>query len=97
MRKFILQTTYSSAFALYHLATNPEAQEKLYAEASRLVRNENDRITAETLREAVYTKAVIKETFRLNPISVGIGRILQTDVVLGGYLVRKGVSSITLK
>lgn len=48
-------------------------------------------ITAETLRNAIYTKAVIKETFRLNPISVGIGRILQTDVVLSGYRVPKGV------
>lgn len=48
-------------------------------------------ITAETLKNATYTKAVIKETFRLNPISVGIGRILQTDVVLSGYRVPKEV------
>lgn len=48
-------------------------------------------ITAETLKNATYTKAVIKETLRLNPISVGIGRILQTDVILNGYRVPKGV------
>lgn len=44
------------------------------------------------LRRASYTKAVIKESLRLNPISVGVGRILQTDVVLNGYQVPKGVS-----
>jgi ecdysteroid 22-hydroxylase len=53
-------------------------------------------ITAETLKNATYTKAVIKETFRLNPISVGIGRILQTDVVLSGYGVPEGVIYFSL-
>lgn len=43
------------------------------------------------MRNALYTKAVIKETFRMNPISVGIGRILQTDVILSGYRVPRGV------
>ena len=54
--------------------------------------NKNDEITTEMLKKATYTKAVLKETFRLNPISVGIGRILQCDTVLSGYQVPKGVS-----
>jgi hypothetical protein len=37
-------------------------------------------------------KAVLKESLRLNPISVGIGRILAQDAVLSGYHVPKGVS-----
>lgn len=86
------QLTMSSIFALYHLAKNPETQNKLHEEASRLIVNENDPITADTLKQAVYTKAVIKETFRLNPVAIGVGRLLQVDVVLNGYLVRKGVS-----
>ena len=91
----LFQTTYSTSFALYHLARNPEAQEKLHAEASKLIENENCPITVETLKEATYTKAVIKETFRLNPISIGVGRILQVDLILNGYHVRKGVSCIS--
>lgn len=79
------------------MARNPKAQEKLHAEACKLLINENDLITADTLREATYTKAVIKETFRLNPISIGVGRILQEDIVLSGYQVRKGVSIFTEK
>ncbi|XP_058801359.1 cytochrome P450 302a1, mitochondrial [Phymastichus coffea] len=88
-------TTYSTSFALYHLARNSEAQEKLYAETSKLLVKEIDSITADTLREATYTKAVIKETFRMNPVSVGVGRILQEDVVLSGYQVRKGTNVVT--
>lgn len=89
---FILfQTTYSAVFALYHLARNTAVQEKLRSEAAALLTNPTSPITAETLRNAIYTKVVIKETLRLNPISVGIGRILQTDVVLSGYRVPKGV------
>lgn len=85
----------SSSFALYHLANNPHTQEKLHEEAARLIVNESDPITAETLKHAVYTKAVIKETFRLNPAAVGIGRLLQVDVVLNGYIVPKGVSTFS--
>lgn len=52
----------------------------------------NQPVTPDVLRNASYTKSVIKESLRLNPISVGIGRILQTDVILNGYQVPKGVS-----
>lgn len=79
------------SFALYHLARNASVQEKLRSEAAALLTDPMSPITAETLKNATYTKAVIKETLRLNPISVGIGRILQTDVILSGYRVPKGV------
>ncbi|XP_011263096.1 cytochrome P450 302a1, mitochondrial [Camponotus floridanus] len=88
-------TTYSTAFALYHLARNTDVQEKLRSEATALLINRTSPITAETLRNAIYTKAVIKETFRMNPISVGIGRILQTDVILSGYRVPRGTVVVT--
>jgi hypothetical protein len=41
-------------------------------------------------------KAVLKESFRLNPISVGIGRILAQDAIFSGYHVPKGVSMLIL-
>ena len=44
--------------------------------------------------EMPYTRAVLKETLRMNPISVGIGRILNRDMVLGGYHVPKNVSEL---
>ncbi|KAJ8669895.1 hypothetical protein QAD02_001154 [Eretmocerus hayati] len=87
-------TSYTSAFALHHLAKNPETQEKLHHEAVKLVPQDGE-VTAEILKEAVYTKAVIKETLRLNPVAVGIGRILQVDVALSGYRVPKGTNVVT--
>ncbi|XP_078044253.1 cytochrome P450 302a1, mitochondrial [Augochlora pura] len=88
-------TTYSTAFTFYHLAKNQDAQEKLRKEATQLLPDPNQPITADILRNASYTKAVIKESLRLNPISVGVGRILQTDVVLSGYQVPKGTVVVT--
>ena len=88
-------TTYSTAFTLYHLAKNQDTQEKLRSEAMQLLPHHNQPITAEILRNASYTKAVIKESLRLNPISIGIGRILQTDVIISGYQVPKGTVVVT--
>ncbi|CAL7949211.1 unnamed protein product [Xylocopa violacea] len=88
-------TTYSTAFTLYHLAKNQDIQEKLRSEAMQLLVHRNQPITADVLRNASYTKAVIKESLRLNPISIGIGRILQTDVVLNDYYIPKGTVVVT--
>lgn len=43
-----------------------------------------------------YSKAVLKETFRLNPVSVGVGRTTNTDLILSGYNVPKGVNIFNL-
>ncbi|XP_076632594.1 cytochrome P450 302a1, mitochondrial [Colletes latitarsis] len=88
-------TTYSTAFTLYHLARNQDIQEKLRSEAMQLLPRHDQPVTADILRNAMYTKAVIKESLRLNPISVGVGRILQTDVVISGYKIPKGTVVVT--
>lgn len=79
---------------MYHLARHQNIQEKLRVEATQFL-SYHEPITADVLRNVSYTKAVIKESLRLNPISVGIGRILQTDTILNGYQVPKGVSCTT--
>lgn len=51
-----------------------------------------DEITAEKMNNQLsYSKAVLKESFRLNPVSVGVGRTTNTDLILNGYNVPKGV------
>lgn len=87
-------TTYTTSFALYHLATNTECQEKLYSEACCLL-NRRYTITSQDFNQATYTKAVIKETFRMNPVSVGVGRILAKNAVLSGYVVPSGTVVVT--
>lgn len=42
-----------------------------------------------------YLKACIKETLRMYPVIIGNGRSLQTDTVIAGYKVPKGVSYTT--
>lgn len=41
-----------------------------------------------------YTRAVVKESLRLNPVSIGTGRELDRDMEIHGYLVPKNVSVI---
>ncbi|KAH0952125.1 hypothetical protein HN011_010875 [Eciton burchellii] len=88
-------TTYTTAFALYYLAKDTRVQEKLRSEAASLLTDRTSPITPQVLSNATYTKAVIKETLRMNPISVGTGRILQTDVILNGYHVPRGTVVVT--
>jgi len=76
------------------LSSNEGAQARLYAEARALLPDDDSAITDRVLERAVYAKAAIKETFRMNPISVGIGRVLPEDCVFSGYRVPAGVSSV---
>ncbi|XP_042881581.1 probable cytochrome P450 301a1, mitochondrial [Penaeus japonicus] len=43
-----------------------------------------------------YMKCVVKEALRIFPLTVGLGRILDKDTVLGGYVVPKGYLAVAL-
>ncbi|XP_039437333.1 cytochrome P450 302a1, mitochondrial [Culex pipiens pallens] len=90
-------SAYTTSFVLYHLCHNPEAQEKLFREACKILPDpwENCVEAAALNSEASYCRAVLKESLRLNPISVGVGRILNQDATLGGYHVPKGTVVVT--
>lgn len=79
---------------MYHLARNPSCQEKVYEEIISLLPSKDAEITAEILSKAVYLRSCVKESLRLNPVSIGVGRVLQNDIVLKGYLIPKDVSNI---
>lgn len=49
-------------------------------------------VTSDLISKAVYLRSCIKESLRLNPVAVGVGRLLQQDMVLKGYLIPKDVS-----
>nr|QZM07453.1 cytochrome P450 monooxygenase CYP302A1 [Lasioderma serricorne] len=88
-------TTYTSSFILYYLAKNPAVQTLLYQESCRLLPTPHSPVTKDVLSQAQYAKAVLKESLRLRPVSVGVGRILQTDAVFSGYNVPKGTVVVT--
>lgn len=88
------QTTYSSSLLLYHIARNPHVQQKLFDEIRTVLPGgDADEITVAHLQHQIpYTRAVLKELFRINPVSVGVGRTTNSDLILSGYNVPKGVS-----
>ncbi|GJQ70311.1 putative cytochrome p450 [Trypoxylus dichotomus] len=88
-------TTYSTSFILHHIAENELAQEALYKECRKLLPSPFSPITKDVLAQAQYAKAVLKESLRLRPISIGIGRILDQDTVFSNYHVPKGTVVVT--
>lgn len=85
-------TSYTSAFALYHISRHPQIQQRLYEESLRVLPDKQSPLLADCLNTGIpLTRATLKEVFRLNPISVGVGRILTKDMLLSGYQVPKGV------
>lgn len=67
------------------------AQQSVYQEACELLPRISDSVQTDTLAHASVTRSVVKETLRMNPVSVGVGRILAKDAVLSGYHVPSGV------
>ncbi|KAL3280979.1 hypothetical protein HHI36_004204 [Cryptolaemus montrouzieri] len=88
-------TSYTTSFLLYHLAINPRAQENLHKESVRLLPEWNSPVTKEVLAEAQYAKACLKESHRLRPISVGVGRVLDQTAVFSGYEVPEQTVIVT--
>lgn len=88
-------TSYTASFALYYLAKNERVQNFLRQESRKLLQSASDPVTAKTLASAPYARAVLKEVFRMSPISVGVGRIATQDIVLSGYNIPKGTNVVT--
>lgn len=85
-------TSNNTSMFLYCAAKNPEVQEKLYEEAKRVLPSKDDDITTSILNSEVpYFRAAMKENFRLNPAAVGVGRMSNKEMVLGGYKIPKNV------
>ncbi|XP_072761568.1 probable cytochrome P450 12a5, mitochondrial isoform X2 [Anoplolepis gracilipes] len=79
---------------LYYIANNPEKQEKLREEVMSVLPDKTSSITYDVLKQLRYTKACIKESLRLFPVSIGNLRTMQTDVCIGGYKIPAGFNVI---
>lgn len=87
-------TAFSIAALLYHLAKNPDKQQKLFEEIQRYLPEKDQPITSDILNELKYLRACIKESMRLKAVVNGNIRILSKDMVLSNYKVPKGTSVI---
>ena len=84
----------TSTFALYHLASNPDKQDLLYNEICDVIGDKDADITESKLNKMRYLKALLHESQRIFPATIGTSRIAQTDCVILGYQIPKGTMLI---
>ncbi|XP_068236277.1 probable cytochrome P450 49a1 [Palaemon carinicauda] len=89
-------TSHTLGFTLYLLARNPECQAKLQEEIDTVLGDHQGPLDPKHLAQLSYLKAVVKESLRVFPLTIGMARKLVKDVVLSGYLVPKDCFVITL-
>ncbi|XP_041638291.1 sterol 26-hydroxylase, mitochondrial [Cheilinus undulatus] len=78
-------TSNTLSWALYQLARDRGAQDRLYDEVTSVCPDRREP-TTDDLSRMPYLKAVIKETLRLYPVVPGNGRLIsETEVVVDNY------------
>merc|ERR1719369_1006729 len=83
----------TGAFLLYHLASNPEKQEKLYKEICDII-GPHGEMTETALAKMKYMKACQTESQRILPAIFGTGRRAEEGLVIGGYQIPKGAGVV---
>lgn len=72
----------SLAFALYELANNPDAQDRLHAEVMEAFEKNNGELTFEALNEMKYLENFLSESLRLHSPATSLGRICKRSFTL---------------
>jgi cytochrome P450 len=85
-------TALALTYALYLLATHPEAQARLADEIARVVGTRSPGLG--DLEKLTMTEAVVLESMRLYPPAWGIGRQAQAPVEIGGFAFPKGAEFV---
>eukprot|EP01129_Flabellula_baltica_P014458 TRINITY_DN6919_c0_g1_i1.p1 TRINITY_DN6919_c0_g1~~TRINITY_DN6919_c0_g1_i1.p1 ORF type:complete len:443 (+),score=108.85 TRINITY_DN6919_c0_g1_i1:18-1346(+) len=83
-------TSVTLQWIMYHLAKNPEKQEKLYEEFMSVVGDTY--LTPADFGKLSYAKACFRESTRITPSVTLISRILPVDVEIAGYNIPSGTS-----
>ncbi|XP_071959481.1 sterol 26-hydroxylase, mitochondrial-like [Antedon mediterranea] len=84
-------TSITTLWTLYCLAKNPDCQERLYEEVTRVL-PEGITPTKEHYNQMSYLKAVMQETQRLYPIQPLLSRNVTEDMNLNGYIIPAGMT-----
>jgi len=82
-------TATALTWALRWLLATPGVEERLRSELAGAGELDPERIQA-----LPYLDAVVRESLRLCPIIPLVGRILQEDVVIGGYRLKRGMGAV---
>ncbi|KAI8115367.1 Cytochrome P450 4d2 [Lucilia cuprina] len=90
-------TTSATSFCLYALSRHPEVQQKLFLELRAYFGDQlKHNITYKDLQELNYLNCVIKESLRLYPPILAIGRILKNDLKVDKYSIPANANIIIL-
>ncbi|XP_038119818.1 ecdysone 20-monooxygenase isoform X2 [Culex quinquefasciatus] len=73
------------SFLLHNLSNLPEKQHKISQEFDSV-----NPVTSTEMSNATFTKACIKESYRISPTTPCLARILEEDFVLSGYHLKTG-------
>ncbi|XP_050552001.1 probable cytochrome P450 301a1, mitochondrial [Spodoptera frugiperda] len=79
---------------LYQAATRLKQQEKMAEEIRRVLPDPSKPLSYADLDKLHYTKAFVREVFRMYSTVIGNGRTLQEDDVICGYHIPKGVQVV---
>ncbi|KAM4608829.1 cytochrome P450 [Polymixia lowei] len=82
-------TSNTISWCLYHMAKEPDIQEKLYQEVISIC--PGDKVpTSDDITRMPYLKAIIRETLRLYPVVPGNARVtVENEIVVGDHLFPK--------
>lgn len=86
-------TTCGAVSILYALAKNPDKQAILREELLQILPEKCSNLTAQSLENVPYVRAVVKEALRLHPPFNGNIRALDQSMVIKGYQIPKDVKS----
>lgn len=87
-------TTYTTAFLLFHLANNQKSQDHAREEVMKFLGRE-EIMTDDAIDKLVVLRNSLRETMRLNPVSIGTGRLIQDNIMLNNYEIPGGTIVIT--
>lgn len=89
-------TSYTTAFMLYYISNDESILEKLQYELNEVIPNCDRPLTISDIDKMVLLQDCLKETLRLNPVSIGTGRLTKEDnIVLRDYTIPKDTMIIT--
>ncbi|XP_055635576.1 ecdysone 20-monooxygenase isoform X2 [Toxorhynchites rutilus septentrionalis] len=74
------------SFLLHNLSQHPHKQSRIAQEFG----TDSELITSNDMANAVFTKACIKESYRISPATPCLARILEEDFILSGYHLKAG-------
>ncbi|CAH1269684.1 CYP27A1 [Branchiostoma lanceolatum] len=84
-------TSNTMVWTLYELARHPDLQDRLHREVTSVLVSPEQIPTVDDVKNMPLLKNIIKETLRVYPVLPANGRVLDKDIVLGGYHIPKGM------